>query len=98
MSAEARFRDAMANDGIAIEHMPISDGQLHRFDVGGDRAGSNNGWYVLFGGPVHTGVFGCWKRGVSGKWCEGYSQLSEADRREADARTSEARIKHLCLA
>ena len=90
MSAEARFREAMANDGIAIDQVPIPDGEIHRFHIEGDKAGSVNGWYVFYG---RGGAFGCWKRGFTQKWSDGYGELSPADRQEADARMREAIAK-----
>jgi putative DNA primase/helicase len=33
--------------GGAVEITIIGEGEIHRFKVPGDKAGSNNGWYVL---------------------------------------------------
>ena len=44
------------------------DGRLHRFRVGADKAGSQNGWYVLHPGPVPGGAFGSWRTGANHTW------------------------------
>ena len=41
------------------------DGQLHRFRVDGDKAGSKNGWCVFYGDGIPAGAFGSWKTGLS---------------------------------
>lgn len=46
----------------------IIDGRIHRFRVGGDKAGSNNGWYVGHLHPAPAGAFGSWKTGESHTW------------------------------
>lgn len=65
----ASFMDAINNAGIGIETLPIADGQLHRFKAKGDKSKSDNGWYVLHGGYIPAGAFGCWKRGINDTWC-----------------------------
>lgn len=51
-----------------ISFNPIPDGAIHRFQIPGDRAGSRNGWYVLYGDGVPSGAFGSWKAGTSHTW------------------------------
>jgi len=63
------FRQAMRNAGIEPPAAIIVDGSLHRFSVAGDRAKSENGWYCLHADDPAAGAFGCWKRGISEKWC-----------------------------
>ena len=66
----AAFLEAMAEAGIP-PHNPaevIADGRLHRFTVEGDRAGSRNGWMVLFLDGVPAGRFGSWKAGIDHTW------------------------------
>ena len=58
----AAFHAAMAQRGIAVKGMPIGDGNLHRFDVEGDRKGSKSGYYTLHLDGHPAGVFGCWSR------------------------------------
>jgi len=54
--------------GISIDEMPIADSVLHRFKVKGDKNGSNNGWYVLYGDNNPKGCFGSWKLGINETW------------------------------
>lgn len=48
--------------------VPVADGQIHRFHVPSDRAGSRNGWYVLHLDGIARGAFGSWKTGLSSTW------------------------------
>lgn len=62
--------DAMVGAGLQ-PHKPlalIADGQIHRYRVMGDKAGSANGWYTLHDGPEPFGAFGSWKTGESHTW------------------------------
>jgi putative DNA primase/helicase len=63
------FIEAMQNAGIEPPAEIIADGALHRFTVAGDKARSDNGWYVLHTDEPSAGAFGCWKRGISETWC-----------------------------
>lgn len=77
--------DAMAAAGLspAKSIAPIADGQLHRYRVEGDRAGSQNGWYVLHAGRVPAGAFGSWKTGQTCTWrAETDTPLTRAERAE----------------
>lgn len=51
-----------------LSFIPIPDGAIHRFQIPGDRAGSRNGWYVLYADGVPSGAFGSWKAGTSHTW------------------------------
>ncbi|MGV8889808.1 MAG: toprim domain-containing protein [Pseudomonas sp.] len=62
------FRDALQVMCGSLYWMPIPDGNIHRFYVPGDRAGSRNGWYMLHLDGIACGVFGSWKTGVSQAW------------------------------
>ncbi|WP_137820942.1 toprim domain-containing protein [Pseudomonas sp. D(2018)] len=62
------FRSAMIALIGWIDWMPVSDSQIHRFHVPGDKAGSRNGWYVLFADGIVSGCFGSWKTGSSHTW------------------------------
>lgn len=44
------------------------DGQIHRYRVEGDKAGSLNGWYVLHLEPMPCGAYGSWKTGEQHQW------------------------------
>lgn len=103
-----RFTHAMREAGIETEATIQADGQRHRFRVTGDKAGSENGWYVLHLDGVPAGAFGCWKRGVSATWCaKSASVMTDAERQalhermEASRRAQEAeqsRVRAECKA
>jgi len=63
------FKQAIRNAGIEPPNEIIADGILHRYTVHGDKPGKKNGWYVLHPDTPTVGSFGCWKRGISEKWC-----------------------------
>ncbi len=74
MAANDIFRAEMAAAGIVTHDRIIADGRLHRINVIGDRRGTRNGWYVLYGNHPVVGIFGCWKRNVKKKWVMEYSR------------------------
>lgn len=75
------FRQAAADHGLDLPGEIIADGVLHRFAPNGDKAKSNNGWYVLHLDTPAAGSFGCWKRQISQTWCnKGITELTEAER------------------
>lgn len=81
------FKDAMDAAGLSTCDTVIPDGRLHRFRVQGDKAGSRNGWYILYGDGIPAGSFGCWKRGVSQTWCtKAESVMTPAERQEFSRR------------
>lgn len=63
-----RLRTQMEAAGLRTGYPIVADGTLHRFHVEGDTRGTCNGWYVAFLDDPPTGVFGCWRRGVKGRW------------------------------
>ncbi|MDB5886653.1 MAG: hypothetical protein JWR74_2824 [Polaromonas sp.] len=66
------FQQAIAAAGLA-PHGDLDlagDGKLQRYRIEGDKAGSRNGWAVLYSHPVMAGAFGSWKTGESHSWCE----------------------------
>lgn len=65
----SNFKKALDEAGLPTKDKIIPDGKLHRFPVEGDKPGRMNGWYILYGDGVPAGVFGCWKRGISERWC-----------------------------
>lgn len=62
------FRDAMQGVFGQLNLLPIADGTIHRFHVPSDRAGSKNGWYVLYLDGIASGAFGSWKTGCTHAW------------------------------
>ena len=75
------FKQAMQNVGIEPPVEIIADSVLHRFTVAGDRARSNNGWYVLHPDEPVAGAFGCWKRGISETWSsKSYQTMTPAEK------------------
>jgi putative DNA primase/helicase len=75
------FKQAMQKTGIEPLAEIIADGSLHRFTVAGDRAGSENGWYVLHTDEPAAGEFGCWKRNIHEKWgSKAYQTMSPAEK------------------
>ncbi len=65
---ESKFREAIQATGIEYRGDIIPDGNIHRIHVEGDKPGSQNGWYVLYGDDIPAGAFGCFKRDISGTW------------------------------
>jgi putative DNA primase/helicase len=75
------FKQAMQNVGIESPAEIIADGALHRFTVAGDRARSDNEWYVLHADEPAAGAFGCWKRGLSEAWSsKAYQIMNQAEK------------------
>lgn len=72
----------------ALELVP--DGKLHRYRVGGDKAGSRNGWCVVFDGPILAGAFGSWKTGESHNWREASAKPPTPKERAAMQRHMQA--------
>ena len=74
---------------------PIPDGEIHRFQIPGDKPGSRNGWYVLYGDGLPAGAFGSWKLGNSFNWsARGGFDAAEQEafqRRLEDARRRRAK-------
>ena len=85
----AEFANAMQTDGISFEGLPIDDGQLHRFRIEGDKAGSRNGWYCLYGDGVPAGSYGSWRTGESFTWCAKSQRDMSDDEKAAHRRRIE---------
>lgn len=64
--------DAMRAAGLAPQkEIDLrDDGKLTRYRVQGDKAGSRNGWAVLYSHPIRSGAFGSWKTGETHAWRE----------------------------
>lgn len=60
-----QFSDEMAHAGAVCNDQIVPDGQLHRFDVDGDKTVNRSGWYVLHRDGVPAGAYGCWKRDIT---------------------------------
>lgn len=114
MNIEAAFLDCLVAAGLGpVKFRPVADGRLHRFRVERDKAGSQNGWCVLYSHPVAHGAFGSWRTGETRTWraesertptpaelAEQRRQLEAMRRQRADeeARMHEAaRVKATCL-
>jgi len=88
------FQSAMAGTGINPPELPIDDGELHRFRVDGDKANALNGWYVLHGGEISAGAFGCWKRGINQSWCSANKgRMTDRQQKQYEQRMEKARNK-----
>lgn len=88
-----QFRAAMRDAGITPPDVIEADGQLHRFHVEGDKAGSKNGCYALHLDGRAAGWFGSWKTGLRSTWAADGKRMSDAER-EAFAKLIEtARLK-----
>jgi putative DNA primase/helicase len=58
--------DAMRAAGVECEDRIEVDGEIHRFNIPGQRKGKRNGWYVFHQkGDDVFGAFGDWKSGFS---------------------------------
>jgi putative DNA primase/helicase len=91
--SQGAFVNAMAVAGLAVHKgCPIADGELHRYRVAGDKAGSKNGWYVLYLDDKPFGAFGSWKTGQSQTWMQTtFEAMTEGERSALKARMAEAR-------
>ena len=79
----AQILDAMRAAGCAPHDPSVVafTGQLIRFRVEDDKAGSKNGWCVFYSDSLPAGAFGSWKSGLSETWCaKAESELSDAER------------------
>lgn len=75
------FKSALSNAGVETDAAILADGILHRFHVSGDRPGSKNGWYILYGDDPAAGQFGCFKRGITQKWlAKAYHTLNDDEK------------------
>lgn len=64
----AQFQIAMQNAGLTCLDEIVADGNLYRYRVDADSAGSKNGWYVLYSDYPSAGTFGSWKTGSKHTW------------------------------
>jgi len=80
MDCVIQFRDALQGAFGQLDWLPEPDGGIHRFYVPGDKAGTLNGWYVLYMDGIASGAFGSWKAGSARTWCS----REPLDAREAE--------------
>jgi putative DNA primase/helicase len=86
------FKSALDAAGLSTKDRIASDGRLHRVHIEGDKPGSRNGWYLLYGDGLPAGAFGSWKTGFKGSWCaKADRQMTPAERSEFARRMEEAR-------
>ena len=69
MDCVIQFRDVLQGAFGQLDWLPEPDGGIHRFHVPGDKAGTLNGWYVLYLDGIASGAFGSWKAGSAHTWC-----------------------------
>ena len=62
------FRAAMADAGIITNETVIPDGRLHRFNVDGDKRGTQNGAYILHTDGKAAGWAMHYKTGATVRW------------------------------
>ena len=86
--------EAMAAAGLAPhgDFQVVDDGKLTRYRVQGDKAGSRNGWAVLYSHPIRSGAFGSWKTGETHSWREA-SQKPHTPAERAELRRQVAAIQ-----
>jgi putative DNA primase/helicase len=96
LDVERQFLDAILAFGIGpAKNVNFqADGRIHRYRVEGDKAGSKNGWYVLYvDGAVPAGAFGSWKTGESGTWsAKAEHAMSQQERDELRWKMQEAKL------
>lgn len=89
---ENDFKTVLGKMGLPTKDLITPDGKLHRFTVQGDRPGSKNGWYVLYGDGLPAGSFGSWKTGFKGTWCaKAENTLTTSEREEYRRRMDASR-------
>jgi len=85
------FEQVMADHGLACPDPLIPDGRIHRYDVPEDKAGSKNGWYILYGDETPVGVCGSWKSGEKYTWSfKTTSRLSPLEHQQQQERIAKA--------
>jgi phage/plasmid primase-like uncharacterized protein len=90
---EIAFTDALHAARLSMHKGSlIADGQLHRYRVDGDKAGSTNGWYVLHLDDKPFGAFGSWRTGQSETWTASAIQTMTAAERKAMVSLAKAKV------
>ncbi|NKF23065.1 DUF927 domain-containing protein [Solimonas marina] len=92
-----QFIGAMCSAGVVLSDRSVvtADGALHRFHVEGDKRGSRNGWFVLYGDGLPAGEFGSWRDGgTSHTWHANIGrELSTTEREQLRKRMEAARAE-----
>lgn len=88
-----QFRAAMRDASITPPELIEANGQLHRFHVEGDKAGSRNGWYALHLDGRAAGIFGNWKSGLRSTWAADGKRMSDTEREALAKLIEAARLK-----
>ncbi len=88
----AAFAQAARDAGLEIRADIVADGMLRRCQVGDDRRGKKNGWYVLHLDGVPAGSFGSWRTGQTVTWCaKRTDELTPAEAEDHKKRVETAR-------
>lgn len=89
------FLGSMRIAGIDTDFIPQGTGNIERFHVKGDKAGSKNGWLVLhLQGDFAVGCFGSWKDDSSHKWCsKSINDMSNFEQLEFKRTVKDAKVK-----
>ncbi|AVR87525.1 toprim domain-containing protein [Thauera aromatica] len=88
-----QFCAAMRDADITPPDVIEADGQLHRYHVQGDKAGSRNGYFVLHFDGRPAGMFGNWKTGLRSTWAADGKRMSNAERETFSRLIEAARLK-----
>ncbi|MBX3678546.1 MAG: toprim domain-containing protein [Rhodocyclaceae bacterium] len=88
-----QFRTAMLDAGQSPPATIEADGQLHRYQVEGDKAASRNGWYALHLDGRAAGIFGSWRTGLRSTWAADGKRMSEAERQHFAGVIEAAKVK-----
>ncbi len=68
MNHEEEFLSEIIKSGLTSSPKEIvADGKIHRFSSNGE-SNDKAGWYVFYKSPIFAGAFGCWRKGIHGKW------------------------------
>jgi putative DNA primase/helicase len=93
------FSESMAAHGLHCSDNLVPDGKIHRFHVNGDKPGSKNGFYILYGDGLPAGSYGSWKLNQTFTWCgKSEKSLTENERvkwQEQIAKAKAARDQEL---
>ncbi|OGT11440.1 MAG: hypothetical protein A2X77_04420 [Gammaproteobacteria bacterium GWE2_42_36] len=92
-----RFQHEIDRVGLGCPAEICDDGVLHRFSIPEDK-GKKNCWYVLhvISNGLAYGAFGCWKRGITERWCSKRIQtISSRERNIIEQKKKELENKQL---
>lgn len=77
---EQKFANAIEAAGLTPPYEIFRDGEIHRFSSNG-KVDDDAGWYVLDGGAVAAGVFGCWRADRKWHWrSKSTSEMTQTER------------------